>query len=82
MPSDLTGHSIYDMNERRFHFNPGPIFAHFCGRRDQPAPPKTQSACSNHAGRQVTVDGKCYRPIAFLVLATQNPLEHEGRTAA
>jgi MoxR-like ATPase len=81
MPSDLTGHSVYDMNERRFHFNPGPLFAHLVLADEiNRAPPKTQSAMLEVMQEgQVTVDGKCYRlDRPFLVLATQNPLEHEG----
>jgi MoxR-like ATPase len=81
MPSDLTGHSVYDMNERRFHFNPGPMFAHLVLADEiNRAPPKTQSAMLEVMQEgQVTVDGQCYRlERPFLVLATQNPLEHEG----
>ena len=81
MPSDLTGHNVYDMNEHRFHFNKGPIFANLLLADEiNRSPPKTQSALLEAMQeQQVTVDGKRYpldRP--FLVLATQNPLEHEG----
>jgi MoxR-like ATPase len=81
MPSDLTGHSVYDMQERRFHFNQGPIFANVVLADEiNRAPPKTQSALLEVMQEgQVTVDGTRYRlDRPFLVLATQNPLEHEG----
>jgi len=81
MPTDLTGHTVYDMNERKFHFSPGPVFTNLLLADEiNRAPPKTQSALLEvMQERQVTIDGKTYllkRP--FLVLATQNPLEHEG----
>ncbi len=81
MPSDLTGHSVYDMAERRFHFNRGPVFSNLVLADEiNRAPPKTQSALLEvMQEHQVTVDGKRYdvdRP--FLVIATQNPIEHEG----
>jgi MoxR-like ATPase len=81
MPSDLTGHSAYDMNEREFHFKPGPIFTNLLLADEiNRSPPKSQSALLEvMQERQVTVDGKTYRlRKPFLVLATQNPLEHEG----
>ncbi len=81
MPSDLTGHSVYDMKEQEFHFKPGPVFTNLLLTDEiNRSPPKTQSALLEvMQERQVTADGKTYplrRP--FLVLATQNPLEHEG----
>jgi MoxR-like ATPase len=81
MPSDLTGHSVYDMNEREFHFKPGPIFTNLLLADEiNRSPPKSQSALLEvMQERQVTVDGKTYKlRQPFLVLATQNPLEHEG----
>lgn len=81
MPSDLTGHSIYDMKEQEFHFKPGPVFTNLLLTDEiNRSPPKTQSALLEvMQERQVTVDGKTYRlKSPFLVLATQNPLEHEG----
>jgi MoxR-like ATPase len=81
MPADLTGHTVYDMNERKFHFNPGPVFTNvLLADEINRAPPKTQSALLEAMQeRQVTIDNKTYllKP-PFLVLATQNPLEHEG----
>ncbi len=81
MPSDLTGHNVYDLADKRFNFAPGPIFTNLLLADEiNRSPPKTQSALLEvMQERQVTVDGQPYllqRP--FLVLATQNPLEHEG----
>ena len=81
MPTDLTGHTVYDMNEKKFHFSPGPVFTNLLLADEiNRSPPKTQAALLEAMQeRQVTIDGKTYalrRP--FLVLATQNPLEHEG----
>jgi len=81
MPSDLTGHSIYNMADRQFHFSAGPIFTNLLLADEiNRAPAKTQSALLEAMQeRQVTVDGTTYpldRP--FLTIATQNPLEQEG----
>ena len=81
MPSDLTGHSVYDMANKQFTFNRGPLFTNLLlGDEINRSPPKTQSALLEvMQEQQVTVDGDTYqldRP--FLVIATQNPLEHEG----
>ena len=81
MPSDVTGHSIYDMRENAFHFNRGPVFTNLLLADEiNRAPAKTQSALLEAMQeRQVTVDGVTYpldRP--FLTIATQNPLEQEG----
>ena len=81
MPSDLTGHSVFDMKEQEFHFKPGPVFTNLLLTDEiNRSPPKTQSALLEvMQERQVTADGKTYRlKRPFLVLATQNPLEHEG----
>ncbi|MBN2489877.1 MAG: MoxR family ATPase [Planctomycetes bacterium] len=81
MPSDLTGYNVYDMSERRFHFQRGPIFTNLLLADEiNRAPPKTQSALLEvMQERQVTVDGEVYPlPPPFLVIGTQNPLEHEG----
>lgn len=81
MPTDLTGHSVFDSNDRRFHFSAGPVFANLVLADEiNRAPPKTQSALLEVMQEgQVTVDGECHRlDRPFLVLATQNPLEHEG----
>lgn len=81
MPSDLTGHSIYDMKDQQFRFNRGPVFTNILlGDEINRSPPKTQASLLEvMQERQVTVDGVTHslaRP--FLVIATQNPIEHEG----
>lgn len=81
MPSDLTGHSIYDMKDQQFRFNRGPVFTNILlGDEINRSPPKTQASLLEvMQERQVTVDGHTHslsRP--FLVIATQNPIEHEG----
>lgn len=81
MPSDLTGHSVFSLQDNQFHFTPGPVFTNLLLADEiNRSPPKTQSALLEvMEEKQVTVDGVS-RPIErpFLVLATQNPLEHEG----
>ncbi|HLU50086.1 MAG TPA: MoxR family ATPase [Planctomycetota bacterium] len=81
MPSDLTGHSIFDMRESALRFQPGPVFTNLLLADEvNRSPPKTQSALLEAMQeRQVTIDGKTHRlPDPFLVIATQNPIEHEG----
>jgi len=81
LPSDVTGVSIWDRNEGQFDFKPGPIFANVVvGDEINRASPKTQSAMLEAMEeRQVTSDGvtRALEP-PFMVIATQNPLEHEG----
>jgi MoxR-like ATPase len=81
LPSDVTGVSIWDRNENQFEFKPGPIFANILvGDEINRASPKTQSALLEAMEeRQVTSDGvtRALDP-PFMVIATQNPLEHEG----
>ena len=80
-PTDVTGLSIYDQRTREFEFRPGPIFANVVLVDEiNRAMPKTQSALLEAmAERQVTVDGETRRlPEPFLLLATENPIEHEG----
>ncbi len=80
-PTDVTGLSVYDQREREFEFQPGPVFAHILLVDEiNRAMPKTQSALLEAmAERQITVDGES-RPLPspFLILATENPLDHEG----
>jgi MoxR-like ATPase len=80
-PTDVTGLSVYDQRSRDFEFRPGPIFANVVLVDEiNRAMPKTQSALLEAmAERQVTVDGVT-RPLPepFLLLATENPIEHEG----
>jgi len=80
-PTDLTGLSIYNQKEREFEFHPGPIFAGIVLVDEiNRAMPRTQSALLEAmAERQITVDGESHQlPDPFLILATQNPLDHEG----
>ena len=80
-PTDVTGLSVWNPQERRFEFRPGPIFANVLLVDEiNRALPKAQSALlEGMAERQVTVDGLS-RPLPhpFLVIATENPIEQEG----
>ena len=81
LPSDVTGVNVYDQQEGRFRFRPGPVFANVLLVDEvNRASPKTQSALLEAMQEaQVTVDGESYeleRP--FLAIATQNPVEYEG----
>lgn len=81
LPSDVTGTSVYDRSNGSFNFRPGPVFANVVlGDEINRASPKTQSALLEAMQeRQVTVDNVTHRlPSPFLVMATQNPVEHEG----
>jgi MoxR-like ATPase len=81
LPSDVVGVNIWDRNRSAFEFRPGPIFANIVlGDEINRASPKTQSALLEAmAERQVTVDGVSYElPPPFMVIATENPIEHEG----
>ena len=81
LPSDVTGVSVFDVTKTSFKFRPGPIFANIVlGDEINRTPPKTQSALlESMEERQVTVDGVTYKlPDPFMVVATQNPIEHEG----
>ena len=80
-PADVTGSSVYDQETREFEFRPGPIFANVVLVDEiNRATQKTQSALLEAmAERQVTVDGVTRTlPRPFLLLATENPIEHEG----
>ena len=80
-PTDVTGLSVFDQRTREFEFRHGPVFANVVLVDEiNRAMPKTQSALLEAmAERQVTVDGVT-RPLPepFLLLATENPIEHEG----
>jgi MoxR-like ATPase len=81
LPSDVTGVSIFNQDQRRFEFRPGAIFANVVvGDEINRASPKTQSALlESMEERQVTVDGTTYElQSPFIVMATQNPIEMEG----
>ena len=81
LPSDITGVSVWNRGSGEFEFKPGAIFANIVvGDEINRASPKTQAALLEAMEeRQVTVDGTT-RPLPppFMVVATQNPLEHEG----
>jgi MoxR-like ATPase len=77
----VTGSSVFDQKTREFEFRPGPIFANVVLLDEvNRATQKTQSALLEAmAERQVTVDGVTRAlPEPFLLLATENPVEHEG----
>ncbi len=81
LPSDVTGISVFNPAAQTFEFKKGPIFANIVLADEiNRTTPKTQSAlleAMNEA--QVTVDNQTHRlPQPFLVLATQNPIEHHG----
>jgi MoxR-like ATPase len=81
MPSDVTGHAVYDMQTEQFKLRKGPLFTHLLLADEiNRAPAKTQAALLEAMQeRQVTLEGRAL-PIAqpFMVLATQNPIEQEG----
>ena len=81
LPSDITGSEIYVSATGQFEFRKGPIFANMVLADEiNRAPAKVQSALLEAmAERQVSVGGKQYKlPSLFMVMATQNPIEHEG----
>ncbi|HEX3265249.1 MAG TPA: AAA family ATPase [Candidatus Limnocylindrales bacterium] len=81
LPADVTGSSVYRQADATFEFRPGPVFTNLLLADEiNRAPPKTQSALLEAmAERQVTVDGTTRAlPDPFLLLATENPIEHEG----
>jgi MoxR-like ATPase len=81
LPTDVTGVTIFNQKSQEFEFHPGPIFGQLILADEiNRATPRTQSALLEAmAEKQVTVDGVT-RPMSkpFMVVATQNPLEHEG----
>jgi len=81
LPSDITGTYILDMRDNQFVLREGPVFANILlGDEINRAPAKTQSALLEAMQeRQVTIEGETRSlPDPFMVLATQNPIEHEG----
>ena len=81
LPSDITGVSIFNQENRQFQFIPGPAFTNILLADEiNRATPRAQAALLECMGeRQVTVDGVTRTlPRPFLVLATQNPVEYEG----
>lgn len=81
MPADITGHAMYDMKSERFRLRRGPVFCNvLLADEINRAPAKTQAALLEvMQERRVTIEGKSLAvPDPFLVIATQNPIEHEG----
>ena len=81
LPSDVIGISVYNQHRESFEFKPGPVFANILLADEiNRTTPKTQSALLEAMNeRQVTVDNQTYRlPEPFMVIATQNPIEHHG----
>lgn len=81
MPSDLTGTPVFRPNTGKFEFVEGPLFNSLVLVDEiNRAPPKVQSAMLEAmAENQITVGGNTYKlPDPFMVVATQNPIEHEG----
>ena len=81
MPSDILGTSIFNVKNSEFEFKKGPIFSNFVLIDEiNRSPAKTQSALFEvMEERQITMDGNRYQmQEPFLVVATQNPIEHEG----
>jgi len=81
LPTDVTGVSIFNQKTAEFEFRPGPIFAQtLLADEINRTTPRTQAALLEAmAERRVSVDGQTYtlKP-PFLVIATQNPVDHEG----
>ena len=81
LPSDVIGISVYSAMEQQFEFKRGPVFANvLLADEINRTTPKTQSALLEAMNEgQVTVDAHSYElPQPFLVIATQNPVEHHG----
>lgn len=81
MPSDVLGTTVYDMQQGRFSFHAGPVFADLVLVDEiNRAPAKTQAALFEvMEERQVTIDGTTHpMPPLYTILATQNPVEQEG----
>ncbi len=81
LPSDITGVSVFNQKESEFRFQPGPILNQLLLADElNRATPRAQAALLEAmAERQITVDGVTRElPEPFFVIATQNPIEHEG----
>jgi MoxR-like ATPase len=81
LPTDVVGLTVWNRNTSEFEFRPGPVFGNIVLADEiNRASPKTQSALLEAmAEAQVTVDGTTYQLASpFMVIATQNPIEHEG----
>src|SRR4051812_5353361 len=81
LPSDVLGVSVFNPRQNEFEFKPGPIFSNFVLADEiNRTTPKTQSALLEAMNEnQVTIENATYPlPRPFMVLATQNPVEHHG----
>ncbi|WP_064746030.1 MoxR family ATPase [Lysobacter firmicutimachus] len=81
MPSDISGHAVYDPKTESFNIRRGPVFTNLLLADEiNRAPAKTQSALLEAMQeQQVTIEGHSFElPPPFLTLATQNPVEQEG----
>lgn len=81
MPSDVTGHTLYDMQTGQWKTRKGPVFCHLLLADEiNRAPAKTQSALLEvMQEQQVTIEGVSHTmPRPFVCIATQNPIEQEG----
>ena len=82
LPSDIMGTYMFDQKAGEFKLSPGPLFCNICLADEiNRAPPKSQAALLEAMEeKQVTIEGITHKlPAPFVVLATQNPVEHEGR---
>ncbi|AJD47624.1 ATPase AAA [Isoalcanivorax pacificus W11-5] len=81
MPTDITGHAIYDPKSERFRIRKGPAFTQLLLADEiNRAPAKTQAALLEvMQERQITIEGSAFPlDMPFMVLATQNPIDQEG----
>ncbi len=81
LPADITGSYVYNLRDGSFVLRKGPIFANIIlGDEINRAPAKTQAALLEAMQeRQVTIEGDTFPlPSPFMVVATQNPVEHQG----
>lgn len=81
LPTDVLGITVYSAADQQFEFKPGPVFTNvLLADEINRTTPKTQSALLEAMNEgQVTVDGQSNPlPQPFLVIATQNPIEHHG----
>jgi MoxR-like ATPase len=81
LPMDVTGTNVFNLRSKAFEFQPGPVFTNILLADEiNRATPKTQSALLEvMAEGQITVEGKTHRlDPPFLVIATMNPLDHQG----
>jgi len=81
LPMDITGTNVFNLRSKSFEFQAGPVFCNLLLADEiNRATPKTQSALLEvMAEGQVTVEGKTHKmPPPFLVIATMNPLDHQG----